>query len=84
MTENTETNGIGDVEEVANVLKSIGINDAFESENSANETTLNKRVAKSILKSVSNLVESDFKIADAEAETLSASKTSGRYISTLL
>ena len=81
LTENTEMNGIGDVEGVANVLKSIGISDVVENGNEANATALNIRVAKSILNSVSNLVESDFKIADTEAETLFASKTSGRYIS---
>lgn len=61
LTSNTARNGLGDVEAVSEVLDSMLVDD----EELTQDTTEN------ILNSVSNLVQSDLKVADDEVETAS-------------
>ena len=72
MTNNTVMNGIGDVKAVSNVLESIVKSD--EGENGVG--SISEVVTQSVLNTVSNLVKSNFKTADNDTETQSASSIS--------
>ena len=76
LTRNTTNNGIGDVEATSNVLKAIGISADAMNEDEAD--IIERKVAESILNSVSNLVQSNLRIARNEEATRSASKISNR------
>jgi len=69
MTNNTVMNGIGDVKAVSDVLESIVKSDEGEKEGG----NISEAVTQSVLNTVSNLVKSDFKTADDDTETQSAS-----------
>lgn len=62
-------NGLGDMEAVSNVLKSIGISNETDGNNDVQP--IDKKVTETILKSVSNLVQSDFKVASNETKEAS-------------
>ena len=76
LTENTAENGIGDIAAVSDVLASINISDKVED---IENLMIDQELTESILNTVSYLVLTDLKIAHNEDETLSASKTGGRY-----
>ena len=76
LTQNTAEIGIGDIAAVSDVLASINISDKVED---TKNLTIDQELTESILKTVSNLVLSDLRIAHNEAGTMSASKTGGRY-----
>ncbi|KAL5265842.1 hypothetical protein ACHWQZ_G006505 [Mnemiopsis leidyi] len=69
LTEDTAMNGLGDMEAVSNVLKSIGISNETDGNNDVQP--IDKKVTETILKSVSNLVQSDFKVASNETKEAS-------------
>ena len=69
-------NGIGDVEAASNVLRSINISDSGTQQ----EISINHNMTRSIVNSVSNLVDSDLMIPEDTTEIQSASKIGNRYI----
>ena len=78
-TENTLDNGIGNVAAVSNVLASIGINDEVPNGKDTENLIIDPKVTESILNTVSNLVLSDLKVGNNDAQAQSAAKTGGRY-----
>lgn len=62
-------NGLGDVEAVSQVLTSIGISD--DSSKIDKAEPIEEKVTKTILESVSNLVQSDLKVASSETKQAS-------------
>ena len=78
LTEDTATNGLGDVAAVSDVLTSMGISAEAPGDTDQPQEELNKETTQSIVNSVSNLVRSDLKIADNDTETKAASGIAGR------
>ena len=62
-------NGLGDVEAVSQVLSSIGISNDTSKTDKAE--SIKEEVTKTILESVSNLVQSDLKVASSETQQAS-------------
>ena len=81
LTENPAQIGIADVEATSDVLESIGIDDDFEE---VENKMIDQELTEGILESVSNLVMTDLRIPNDKAAVQSASKKSGRYMSTIL
>jgi hypothetical protein len=75
LTQNTENNGIGDVEAVSEVLKSIGISEKFMKEK---DSVIGEKMTENIVNTVSNLVNSNLRIAKDRVETQSAGKIGDR------
>ena len=76
-TKNAARNGIGDVQAVSEVLKSIGLSDKVE-KSLAGAGVIKQKTTERILKTLSNLLESDLRVPDNQAQTKSASKIGGR------
>ena len=81
LTQNTEKNGIGDVKAVSEVLKSIGISKKFMKEK---DSVIGEEMTKNIVNTMSNLVNSNLKIARESAETQSAGKIGAGYSTQLI
>ena len=76
LTKNTENNGIGDVEAVSEVLKSIVMSKKFTK---AKDSVIGEEMTKNIVTTMSNLVNSNLRIAKDRAETQSAGKIGDGY-----
>ena len=76
LTRSTSRNGIGDVVAVSQVLNSIYITDNI-GEN-PREKGIEQEMTECILKTVSNLVESDLRVPNIQTETKSVSRIGER------
>ena len=81
LTQNTENNGIGDVEAVSQVLKSIGRSKKFMKEKNS---VIGEEMTQNIVNTMSNLVNSNLRIAKDRAETQLAGKIGYRYSAQLI